>query len=98
MAQVKNPTADRLSVQLFGLIFEPGETKEVDDGQAAQLGGPLEVVKPAAAPVDPSATVEQAAASDESAAAVASPTLVEAQAEVEKAAADLAAAEKGEAK
>lgn len=50
MAQVTNPSADRLEVTVFGLIFEPGATLDVPDEQAAQLGAPFVVAETPAAP------------------------------------------------
>lgn len=87
MATVTNDSHERVDVPLFGLIFGPGETQEVKDDVAVTLGRPFTVtglasVQPAsaapdggtpAAPVDPSATVEQPAEIIETPAAPAAP-------------------------
>lgn len=50
MAEVTNPSAGAAVVPFYGLRFEAGETKTVDDKIAATLGAPLVVNKPADTP------------------------------------------------
>lgn len=43
MAKVTNTLAVALEVPMLGLVFQPGETKEVADALAHGLGGPFVV-------------------------------------------------------
>jgi len=50
MAQVTNTTYGPVDVPLYGLRFKGGETLEVPDDIARELGGPLAVEWPAPEP------------------------------------------------
>lgn len=91
MAQVTNESADEVGVQLFGLVFAPGETKEVPDDQAAMLGRPLAVRPPEKPPTGPVPPANPPAPPSQPPADT--DPLAVAQADLAKAQAEVAAAE-----